>query len=249
MDCATRSTPSEIASSRRWARWRRWASRAGDRARGGDLGKPVLAEVQSDIVAAKTRLASTEERRNRQRARLRVRLKESRAHLAAVLRDRCTDGWPDIVAVVLRADAFAHLLASVAFLKRVELQNQRILNTEGRAPRRARPAPPADASRRGAACRPVAVRRRRDALATVAAGNLARPFSVAQGASAVLLFDEAGAVFGRRPEFQDSGDRYANLQTAYPLQRIERHDGARDPGVAFQRGVVRLPRDKSSNGS
>ena len=55
--------------------------------------------------------------------------------------------------------------------------------------------------------------------------NLDRVFAAAQGANAVLFFDEADAVFGRRSEVQDSHDRYANLQTAYLLQRIEQHDG------------------------
>jgi len=55
--------------------------------------------------------------------------------------------------------------------------------------------------------------------------NLDRVFAAAQCANAVLFFDEADAVFGRRSDVQDSHDRYANLQTAYLLQRIEQHDG------------------------
>jgi len=55
--------------------------------------------------------------------------------------------------------------------------------------------------------------------------NLDRVFAAAQGANAVLFFDEADAVFGRRSDVSDSHDRYANLQTAYLLQRIEQHDG------------------------
>ncbi len=55
--------------------------------------------------------------------------------------------------------------------------------------------------------------------------NLDRVFAAAQGANAVLFFDEADAVFGRRSDVQDSHDRYANLQTAYLLQAIENHDG------------------------
>ena len=55
--------------------------------------------------------------------------------------------------------------------------------------------------------------------------NLERVFAAAQGANAVLFFDEADAVFGRRSDVQDSHDRYANLQTAFLLQRMESHDG------------------------
>ncbi|HUR86652.1 MAG TPA: ATP-binding protein [Solirubrobacteraceae bacterium] len=55
--------------------------------------------------------------------------------------------------------------------------------------------------------------------------NLERVFAAAQSANAVLFFDEADAVFGRRSEVQDSHDRYANLQTSFLLQRMELHDG------------------------
>jgi hypothetical protein len=55
--------------------------------------------------------------------------------------------------------------------------------------------------------------------------NLDRIFRAAHGANAVLLFDEADVVFGKRTETSDSGDRYANLETAYLLQRIERYGG------------------------
>jgi hypothetical protein len=55
--------------------------------------------------------------------------------------------------------------------------------------------------------------------------NLDRIFRAARGSNAVLLFDEADALFGRRSEVKDAHDRYANLEVAYLLQRIEEHDG------------------------
>ncbi len=55
--------------------------------------------------------------------------------------------------------------------------------------------------------------------------NLAAVFDAAEQAHAVLLFDEADALFGRRTEVSDAHDRYANLETAYLLQRLERFDG------------------------
>ncbi|MGG5820902.1 AAA family ATPase [Falsiroseomonas sp. HW251] len=55
--------------------------------------------------------------------------------------------------------------------------------------------------------------------------NLAAVFELAERARAVLFFDEADALFGRRTEAQDSHDRYANLETAYLLQRLERFQG------------------------
>ena len=55
--------------------------------------------------------------------------------------------------------------------------------------------------------------------------NLDRVFDAADGANAVLLFDEAEALFGKRSEVRDAHDRYANLEIAYLLQRIESFDG------------------------
>lgn len=55
--------------------------------------------------------------------------------------------------------------------------------------------------------------------------NLARVFDAADAGGAVLLFDEADALFGKRSEVKDSHDRYANLEIAYLLQRVEAFNG------------------------
>ncbi|MCF0079438.1 ATP-binding protein [Streptomyces lomondensis] len=55
--------------------------------------------------------------------------------------------------------------------------------------------------------------------------NLERVFTEADRTDAVLLFDEADAVFGKRSEVKDAHDRYANLESAYLLQRLESFDG------------------------
>jgi ATPase family protein associated with various cellular activities (AAA) len=55
--------------------------------------------------------------------------------------------------------------------------------------------------------------------------NLAEVFDAAERAQAVLLFDEADALFGKRTEISDAHDRYANLETAYLLARLERFEG------------------------
>jgi ATPase family associated with various cellular activities (AAA)/Winged helix domain, variant len=55
--------------------------------------------------------------------------------------------------------------------------------------------------------------------------NLGRIFDAAQRANAILLFDEADSLFGKRTAVQSSNDRYANLETNYLLQRIEEHPG------------------------
>jgi hypothetical protein len=55
--------------------------------------------------------------------------------------------------------------------------------------------------------------------------NLRRVFAAAEGAGAVLLFDEADALFGKRTEVSDSHDRYANIEVSYLLQRMEAYRG------------------------
>jgi hypothetical protein len=55
--------------------------------------------------------------------------------------------------------------------------------------------------------------------------NLRRVFDAAEESGAVLLFDEADALFGKRSEVKDSHDRYANIEVSYLLQRMESYRG------------------------
>ncbi|MFE6766919.1 ATP-binding protein [Streptomyces sp. NPDC057689] len=55
--------------------------------------------------------------------------------------------------------------------------------------------------------------------------NLERIFTEAAGVNGVLLFDEADAIFGKRSDVKDAHDRYANVESAYLLQRMESFDG------------------------
>ena len=55
--------------------------------------------------------------------------------------------------------------------------------------------------------------------------NLRRVFDAAQEGGAILLFDEADALFGKRSEVKDSHDRYANIEISYLLQRMEAYRG------------------------
>ena len=55
--------------------------------------------------------------------------------------------------------------------------------------------------------------------------NLRRIFDAAESGGAVLLFDEADALFGKRSEVHDSHDRYANIEVSYLLQRMETYRG------------------------
>jgi len=55
--------------------------------------------------------------------------------------------------------------------------------------------------------------------------NLRRIFDAAEASGAVLLFDEADALFGKRAEVKDSHDRYANIEVSYLLQRMESYRG------------------------
>jgi hypothetical protein len=55
--------------------------------------------------------------------------------------------------------------------------------------------------------------------------NLRRVFDVAETSGAILLFDEADALFGKRSDVKDSHDRYANIEVSYLLQRMEEYRG------------------------
>ena len=55
--------------------------------------------------------------------------------------------------------------------------------------------------------------------------NLSRIFAEAESSNAILFFDEADALFGKRSEVRDSHDRYANIEINYLLQKMEEHEG------------------------
>ena len=55
--------------------------------------------------------------------------------------------------------------------------------------------------------------------------NLGRIFDAAEAAGVALFFDEADALLGKRSAVSDSHDRYANIEVAYLLQRLERYEG------------------------
>jgi AAA+ superfamily predicted ATPase len=55
--------------------------------------------------------------------------------------------------------------------------------------------------------------------------NLNRVFTAAANSNAILLFDEADALFGQRSEVKDAHDRYANIETSYLLQKMEEYEG------------------------
>ena len=55
--------------------------------------------------------------------------------------------------------------------------------------------------------------------------NLRRVFDAAESGAAILLFDEADALFGKRSEVKDSHDRYANIEISFLLQRMEAYRG------------------------
>ena len=55
--------------------------------------------------------------------------------------------------------------------------------------------------------------------------NLKKIFEEAETSNSILFFDEADALFGKRSEVKDSHDRYANIETAYLLQKMEEHEG------------------------
>lgn len=87
--------------------------------------------------------------------------------------------------------------------------------------------------------------------------NLSRVFSEARKQNAILFFDEADALFGKRTEVADSHDRFANQEVSYLLARMERHRGIVilstngqteiDPATLRRfRAVVRVPTSKAA---
>jgi SpoVK/Ycf46/Vps4 family AAA+-type ATPase len=67
--------------------------------------------------------------------------------------------------------------------------------------------------------------------------NLGRIFEAAEGSNAILFFDEADALFGKRSEVRDSHDRYANIEVAYLLQRMETYPGAVVLATNFRQNI------------
>jgi hypothetical protein len=67
--------------------------------------------------------------------------------------------------------------------------------------------------------------------------NLERVFSGAAAGNLVLFFDEADALFGRRSEVGDAHDRYANIEVAYLLQRLEAYEGVVIMATNLQRNM------------
>ena len=67
--------------------------------------------------------------------------------------------------------------------------------------------------------------------------NLDRIFGAAEGSNAILFFDEADALFGKRSEVKDAHDRYANIEVSYLLQRMETYCGAVLLATNYRRNV------------
>jgi SpoVK/Ycf46/Vps4 family AAA+-type ATPase len=67
--------------------------------------------------------------------------------------------------------------------------------------------------------------------------NLARIFAEAETSNAILFFDEADALFGKRSEVRDSHDRYANVEVSYLLQRMEEYEGIAILATNFRKNM------------
>lgn len=67
--------------------------------------------------------------------------------------------------------------------------------------------------------------------------QLAQIFAAAESSDAILFFDEADALFGKRSEVRDAHDRYANIETSYLLQRIEAYDGITILATNFRKNM------------
>lgn len=67
--------------------------------------------------------------------------------------------------------------------------------------------------------------------------NLAHIFDEAETSHAILFFDEADAIFGKRSEVHDAHDRYANIETSYLLQKMEEYEGMTILSTNFRRNM------------
>jgi len=67
--------------------------------------------------------------------------------------------------------------------------------------------------------------------------NLHEVFLEANRSNAILFFDEADALFGKRSEVKDSHDRYANMETAYLLQKMEEYEGISILATNYQQNI------------
>jgi SpoVK/Ycf46/Vps4 family AAA+-type ATPase len=67
--------------------------------------------------------------------------------------------------------------------------------------------------------------------------NLSRIFQEAEQSNAILFFDEADALFGKRSEVKDSHDRYANIEINYLLQKMEEYEGIVIMATNFQKNI------------
>lgn len=67
--------------------------------------------------------------------------------------------------------------------------------------------------------------------------NLSRIFDEAETSNAIVFFDEADALFGKRSEVRDSHDRYANIEVGYLLQRMEEYEGIAILATNFRKNM------------
>ncbi len=67
--------------------------------------------------------------------------------------------------------------------------------------------------------------------------NLNRVFAEAEDANAIILFDEADSLFGKRSEVKDARDRWANMEVNYLLQRVEEYEGSVILTTNFQQNI------------
>jgi len=147
-----------------------------------------LSAAQTELNAAAQQLATTEARETEARrrvTRLRTRLAEVRTKLAGLLRERYMGDRPDFVTVVLHADGFPQLLETLAFVKRVERADTRVLDVvrdaRGEAGREQKTLTALAARQAREAS---AVRTRRDALASITAGLRERRDTIARAHAA-----------------------------------------------------------------
>lgn len=71
--------------------------------------------------------------------------------------------------------------------------------------------------------------------------HLDKVFNEAENSNAILFFDEADSLFGKRGEVQDAADNYANIQTSYLLQKVEEYLGIVILSTNFKNNIDEAP--------
>jgi hypothetical protein len=228
----------EVSTSERRARWEQRLREAGVNVAGKAVAEIAASHAIAldRIDAAVTRLATESATRPRTRDELRAAARGVARHELGGLARRVAAGrsWSDLVLPVPLIGQLHEIAAAVRDRPRVLQEWGFGERPGGRGTHILFSGPSGTgktlaasviADEAGYALYAVDLARVVDKYLGETEKQLDRVFDEATAAGAMLLFDEADALFGQRAEVHDARDRYANVEIAYLLQRLDAHDG------------------------